>query len=454
MSWIRLYGMDSDQGMLFSFDEEPVSEPSRSARSGPKFREPLEFELFPAHPSSDIPEDHLVRKIWASVCRLDLSRLKKTYARKGGYPYEPEHLLAAVLYGMTEGVRSEDALAQHCIYDLRYRFLVGGHHPSASTFGRFLRRMSPFLDEILAQVIREARGKGLGGSTEVAIDGCRVPGNTSWWNHRKDSTQKPSDPDARLMNSHGRPMVGYSVHIAVDPADGLIVGADVNNLEADWHAGPALIRKMEEQSGQLPCAVIADSGYESPSTIVELGEMGVDTVIAVRAGLNEHVHLNEHQELVCPCGKLIVQTRAYERNGVGKADFRPEGGCRGCPLKECLFRGKKIQLSPGDDPSAKYRNQQRVESEQYRGAMIRRRTVERAFACLRRNDGFDRFHRRGLGKVRSEFLLWVTSYNMRRVYGALLASLASQNMQISFKWHPILSPSRQLRTTEEFAAAA
>lgn len=401
------------------FEVESVSEESvsRSDRSGLKFRECGEAELWPSSLEEKIPSGHLVRKIARAVSLLDVSDLFRTYAHRGGYPYDPRLLLATVLYGMTNGVRSSRELEEHCKYDLRYRFLMGGHEPDDRTFGRFLVRMEPFLEDVLRQVLLRAKALGQAKGNEIAIDGCRLPGNASWWRYGEAGHPR-SDPDARLMYSQGRSVVGYNALVARDTSDGLIVGAQVTSVEVDWHLSVPLVEAMERQQGEFPCAVIGDSGFDSPESIAALEAMGIDTVFAPKEVLNEHLTLNEEGELVCPAGKLIVQRGKphHRQDGRVTAHFGPVGGCLDCPLKKtCAFKGKHLELGAGADPGAKYRNQCRLRSATYSGAMKRRREVERIFARLRKHDKFERFLRRGLAKVRAEFLLWVIAYDIREL---------------------------------------
>ena len=340
---------------MFDMPSDGTCLAGRSDRGGAKFREPLEFVLCPSHSAEGIPEDHLARQIAAVIAQLNLGALFRTYHRKGGYPYDPRLLLATVLFGMTDGVRESRRLEEHCRYDLRYRFLMQGHQPDDRTFGRFLLRIEPFVDELLAQVLAQARTRGLARGREVAIDGSKVGCSASWWKYRKESEDPPSDPDARLMHSHGRGVVGYNVQIAVDTeGSGLIVGAEVVSDEADYHVAGQVMDAVKTQFGELPCAVIADSGYETPRSITDLTELGIDTVFQTRIPLDDRLTLNEEQELVCPAGKLIAEAGLTHSGERPRAAFRPKGGCRGCPLaKACAFKSQYLSLSPGDDPSAK-----------------------------------------------------------------------------------------------------
>src|ERR1035438_4273203 len=408
--------MDEEHGVLLMIPAEEIAPRGRRERAGVKFREPMEFELFPRHVEECIPEGHVARTMKVAVEEMDLGQLKRTYSHKGGYPYDPRLLLATVLFGMTDGVREATELQEHCLYDARYRFLMGGHTPDDRTFGRFLDRVEPFLSDLLGQILGKAKVKGKVKTNEVIIDGSKVPCSASSWNYSKESEQAPSDPDARMMNSHGRYLVGYNAQIAIDSSSGVIVGADVSCDANDWHAGVDLMLCVKEQLGELPCSVIADSGYETSGTIQAIGEMGVDTVINSRADLRAELSLNSEFELVCPAGKPIVGTNSGSGRGMPYFRFRPKGGCRGCPLAaQCAFKDKSTWLLRQDDPAAKYLNKARVESEAYRGAMLRRRAVERPFASLKRHDKFGRFLRRGLSKVRAEFLLWVISYDIRKL---------------------------------------
>jgi hypothetical protein len=323
------------------------------------------------------------------------------------------------MFGMKDGVRGQRPLQEHCRYDARYRFLTGGHVPDDRTFGRFLLRVGPFLDGIFAQVVAEAKTKGLAKVNEVAIDGTKVSGSASWWKGRAGSEEASSDPDARMMVSHGRGVFGYNMQVAVDTESGLIVGIDVVNEENDYHQAPNILERVVEATGEIPAAAVSDTGFVSPEAIGAVGDMGIDTVFCPKEGLPESLVLNEMREVVCPAGKPVVAASLTSNNGRPVQHHRPEGGCRGCPLGDsCAFKGKTTQIPPETDLAAKYLNKERYESEAYAGAMMRRRKVERPFAQMKCHDRFDRFHRRGLPKVRAEALLWGISFNIRMIFRA------------------------------------
>jgi len=319
-------------------------------------------------------------------------------------------------------------LEEACLYDDRYRFLARGHRPDDRTWDRFVERIAPRLDELLREVLREARRHGLARGDEVALDGTKVAGSSSWWKHRKGSAESPSDPDARLMNSHGRKTVGYNVLTGVDTADGLIVGVEVVTDANDFHAAPVLMDAISTQLGELPAAAVADAGFETPASIRALEDRGVDTVFAADETLPEGPEEDDDGRLVCPVGKVLVRTgqTAKAKDGTRLYDtYRPEGGCRGCPLKaNCPFFGKALEVPAGADPGARIRNRGRIRSAAYQGAMARRRSVETPYAFLQRHDRFERIRGRNLSRARAEIRLWVASYNLRKILRALAALFA------------------------------
>jgi len=92
---------------------------SRHVRSSAKFRDPLEFPLFPEVPGASVPSDHLARQIIAILSEMDLSFLTRMYAHRGGVPYHPINLLAVVLYDMYSVQVPWDRKK-----DVNYRFLL------------------------------------------------------------------------------------------------------------------------------------------------------------------------------------------------------------------------------------------------------------------------------------------------------------------------------------------
>jgi transposase len=392
----------------------------------------------------EIPEDHIVRRLVDFIGSMDLSFLDALYPDSGGIPYDPRDCIGPILYGMKDGIRSGEGLARACKYDARYRYAANGQSPNARTFQRVLNRFGSELKTMHRAVLKKGRGAKRAFGTEVSVDGTKMAGNASAWKPLEATL--PSDPDVRAMESHGRICLGYNVQIAVDTSspDGLILGCEVIQSQNDQHAMPAILEAVKDQFGELPVQVLADTGYESSQTIQYLEEHGVESLICPSERIHESLRENADGVLVCPANKPLIYLKTAstvdKRNGKERVYdvYRPEGGCKGCPLKkDCSFAGKKLEVQAGSDPGAKFRNRDRIESQGRSGAMMRRRHVERPFAHMKRHTRFDRFLTRGLESVRAELLLWVIAYNIfkllkdsKAVFRLILATFGQRPTRI------------------------
>jgi transposase len=372
-----------------------------------------EGQLYPSQFDYAVAKDHPVRHLKTLIDEIDLSFVEESYSDCGGVGYDPRPLLAVVIYGFSQGHRSSRELEELCLYDMRYRFLSEGLTPDDRTFGRFLLRIAPHMDRLMLEMNKLAKGKGKLPMREAAVDGCRLPSQaTSWWSYRSKSEKPPTDPDAKVMDSHGRKMLGYNAQISVDLETGLICGSHVTNSQSDWHEMPAAIEAMKAQSGDLPSVVTADQGYECADSIQALERAGVATAIVFRADLREELSENAEGELVCPAGHPLILIRTTNNKGRVYDVYRPNK-CTGCPLRPtCGFARKDLQVPTGTDPGARFRNRERARSF-HASTRAKRRAVETPFAVLRRT--FRSFTRVGLAKARVDFGLWCIAYNLLKL---------------------------------------
>jgi transposase len=408
--------------MQSSFEElageiEEVS-PARKAHARigkTSFRQPVDHgSLLPESIESHIPKGHLTRSIAGAISQMDLSPLWAQYSHLGGAPYPAERLLAVVIYGMTEGVRSSRQLEQHCQFDLRYRYLMGGLEPDDRTFLRFLERVDPVIEELFRAVYSLLGSKNLVKAQEVVVDGVKSASSSSSWKYREGSPLP--DPEASVMHSHGRYLVGYNAQFAVDTQNHIIVGVEVLCEQNDFHAVAPVLEAIKRQTGETPCVLIGDSGFDSCRNIEALESRGVDSVIAAAKPLPENVSEDAEGVLRCAVGREIVLSGHRTFRDVVHNVYRPKGGCKGCPLQSaCDFFRKYLQVPPQSDVGARFRNRARVRSGAYSGAMIRRRSIERVFGIRNACHRFGKILRRGRQKARTEMLLWAIAYNIGRL---------------------------------------
>ena len=167
---------------------------------------------------------------------------------------------------------------------------------------------------------------------------------------------------------------GYNAQAAVEPERGLIVGQRVTEAANDKEQLKPMVEAIEEQSGQRPEAVLADSGYCSEENLeylesAEQPEQKIEGYIAT--GKQKH---GEHQQ---PC----------------KRGPLPKGATRVQRMK------RKLQTKAGKAVYAR-----------------RKCVVEPVFGQIKQARGIRQFLLRGKKKIEGEWALVCATHNILRLY--------------------------------------
>ncbi len=183
-----------------------------------------------------------------------------------------------------------------------------------------------------------------------------------------------TDPESRIMRGSDGFVQGYNAQAAVEPALQLIVGQSVTPAANDKEQIEPMVEVIEEQSGQRPTAILADSGYCSENNLEHLEapdrpDCKIDAYIAT----NKQKHGERRQ--VCPRGPLPKNATRVER------------------MK------RKLQTKAG------------------RAVYAARKTmVEPVFGQIKQARGFRQFLLRGLAKVRGEWALVCLTHNILKLH--------------------------------------
>jgi len=160
----------------------------------------------------------------------------------------------------------------------------------------------------------------------------------------------------------------------VEPALQLIVGQSVTPAANDKEQVAPMVEVIEQQSGQRPTELLADSGYCSEQNLEHLetaGESGQPVNAYVATGKQKH---GEHRQ-PCPRGPLPKNATRVER------------------MK------RKLQTKAG------------------RAIYAARKTiVEPVFGQIKQARGFRQFLLRGLLRVRGEWALVCLTHNILKLY--------------------------------------
>ena len=183
-----------------------------------------------------------------------------------------------------------------------------------------------------------------------------------------------TDPESRIMKGADGFVQAYNAQAAVEPDLQLIVGQTVTQAANDKQQLMPLVEVIEQQSGQRPEEVLADSGYCSEPNLealesAENPERRIEGYVAT-----ERQKHGEHRE-PCPKGPL------------------PQGATRVDRMR------RKLKTKAGKAVYA-----------------ARKAIVEPVFGQIKQARGFRQFLMRGIEKVRGEWSLVCLTHNILKCY--------------------------------------
>ncbi|MGH7363405.1 MAG: IS1182 family transposase, partial [Candidatus Methylomirabilales bacterium] len=402
---------------------------------------------------------------------LDLSAISEVYEReaRGSPPYHPALMVKVLLYGYARGVRSSRRLARACVEDVAFRVLAANNTPDFRTISAFRRRHLPALAALFQQVLRLCRRAGLVTLGTVALDSTKVQANASKhkamsyarmeraerdleatvraileeaervdreedqrfgpdrrgdelpeeladpvrrlekiraakaaletearqaaeakqqaWQDRGGRGRPPrapeaarpapraqrnfTDPDSKIMQGPDGFLQAYNAQTAVDVRSQVIVAHDVSNQPADTAHLPPMVEQVIRNMRRRPRRLLADAGYCAEANLAYLDARGI-------AG--------------------YVATRRWRRD-----DPLPPAP-RGRPPAGLSWRARM-------DRRLRTLRGQRT----YRLRML---SSEPVHGQLKQAMGFRQFLLRGLAKVRGEWALLCTAFNLRKLWSA------------------------------------
>jgi transposase len=137
--------------------------------------------LMPVDMREWLPADHLVWFVLDVVDQLDTSAFhgRNVKALSGRAGFDPEMLLALLLYGYCRGVRSSRQIERLCEVDVAFRVICAQDAPDHCVIARFRQTNLTGFADLFAQVLRLAAKAGLGRFGTIAIDGTKIAANAS-----------------------------------------------------------------------------------------------------------------------------------------------------------------------------------------------------------------------------------------------------------------------------------
>jgi transposase len=128
-----------------------------------------------------LPEDDLVFIVLDAVAVLDLGEFRRRYRADGHgrAAFDPEMMVALLLYGYCQGERSSRVIEKRCVRDVAYRVITGGLRPDHATIARFRARHETALGGLFSQVLRLLAAEGMVSLGLLSLDGTKLAGNAA-----------------------------------------------------------------------------------------------------------------------------------------------------------------------------------------------------------------------------------------------------------------------------------
>src|SRR5258707_2029946 len=165
-------------------------------------------------PEARVRKDHPLRAIRAMVDEVlsEMSRqFDAMYARVGRPSIAPEKLLRAQLLQMLYSIRSERWLMEEMDYNLLFRWFVGLNADDAvwdaTVFTKNRDRLleADVAKQFLAQVVEQARGRGLTTDEHFTVDGTLLEAWAGAKSFQPKAEKKTPPPDGDPDHDAGNP---------------------------------------------------------------------------------------------------------------------------------------------------------------------------------------------------------------------------------------------------------
>lgn len=273
-----------------------------------------------------------------------------------------------------------------------------------------------------------------------------------------------ADPDSHVLpNKEGGYAPNYTVVLATDAASGIILNTQVIGSNQEASTVLPAVQQIEEDLGQKPQQILADSGFNTGANLQDLTEAGVEPLMPPRQPVPpsparredplQPVPAEDYGKLpinpqsktldrsnfifdsgsnryICPMGRLLPQVEIKPANpDEGRAAQRVYGcqNCAGCPLASRCLGKSSLSRRVCRDEHEELREAMaaRMSTEQGKQQYARRApTCETPNASLKTKFNLRQFLLRGKDLVQHEMTYMAMAYNLTKIVAARLVGLA------------------------------
>ena len=434
-----------------------------------------QLHLLPISIDQWVEENHLARFLWDCVEHFNLGQFYAAYGDEGAPPYDPQMMLAVLLYAWCLGIRSSRRIAQACEDQVPFRWLTGNIRPDHCAFARFRSRHEEAINHLFTQVLSLCHEAGLAKVGKVYLDGTKMQASASLAANRTlahleqeivKMQGEMKDADAADDARHGKDRRGDELPAGLrgkrerlarlqEAKERLELAATAERLAQESKL--AKRAEEEEQSGKKkpgrkpasPDAVVDHERKANPpdpaSRIMKTSQghvQGFNAQAIVTAGQcivsaevtqeENDVHQLEPMLAVLKATleaagiedrpQALAADAGYWHDQLEVTELEQEGPelfiATASRVKEAQAEGSPQGRIP-DDITPKQRMTRKLRTKAGRAVYtLRSQTVEPVFGQIKSIMGCRSFLRRGLEAVQSEWSLICACFNLRKLYRA------------------------------------
>jgi transposase len=154
--------------------------------------------LLPPDMRDWLPQDHLVWFLLDVLERVDTSVLhgRRRLGGVGRRGYDPDMLLALLVYAYCTKQRSSRQIERLCQVDVAYRVICGGLVPDHTTIARFRQGHEEHAAQLFVDVLVVCAEAGLASVGAVAVDGTKIGADASL---KANRTREQLEEQVRAM---------------------------------------------------------------------------------------------------------------------------------------------------------------------------------------------------------------------------------------------------------------
>jgi transposase len=407
---------------------------------------------------------HLAWFVVEAVGELDLAAFYARYRRDGcgRAAYDPAVMVALVLYAYCSGIRSARAIERRCVEDVAFRVVAANLRPDHATVARFRVDHEQALAGLFGQVLAMCERGGLVRAGVVAVDSTKIAANASGLQNKsyedlaREILQEAAEIDAAEDELYGE---ARGDELPPELADPKTRRARIRELmdeldaeqRAEQQAREAMLERRAEHErrtgrrapGRPPVEQPKDAERVRRVNVTDPDSRSVKTPRGFIQGYNAQLVAADGQIIVAAevslgspdQGQLPPMTQAAQRELEAAGAETPDtvladaGYWQNRDIQALSDAGLTVLVPPdahtrteplpGKRGGLYQRMRDRLATPEATALYRRRMTmIEPIFGHTKANRRIERFQRRGLDAVRSEWRLIAATHNLLKLHTA------------------------------------